>query len=193
MYKQCKTEKSAFRQRQFEYGLLELMGTRPYNEITVSDLCDHMQIPRKSFYRYFSSKDSALNALLDHTMMDFESFNVLYSKGSPRTLNKELSQFFLFWMERKNLLDALAKNNLCGYLVERTMSHISAGQLIPQRFLNEETHYTRKQISLFCVSGLMSIVLTWHRDGFPHSPEHMATIAARLVSEPLFPNLKQMM
>ena len=193
MYKQCKTEKSAFRQRQFEYGLLELMGTRPYNEITVSDLCNHMQIPRKSFYRYFSSKDGALNALLDHTMMDFESFNVLYAKGSPRTLNKELSQFFLFWMERKNLLDALAKNNLCGYLVERTMSHISAGQLIPQRFLNEETHYARKQISLFCVSGLMSIVLTWHRDGFPHSPEHMATIAARLVSEPLFPNLKQIM
>jgi AcrR family transcriptional regulator len=193
MYKQCKTEKSAIRQRQFEYGLLELMGTRPYNEITVSDLCDHMQIPRKSFYRYFSSKDGALNALLDHTMMDFESFNVLYAKGSSRTLNKELSQFFLFWMERKNLLDALAKNNLCGYLVERTMSHISAGQLIPQRFLNEETHYARKQISLFCVSGLMSIVLTWHRDGFPHSPEHMATIAARLVSEPLFPNLKQMM
>lgn len=193
MYKQCKTEKSAFRQRQFEYGLLELMGTRPYNEITVSDLCDHMQIPRKSFYRYFSSKDGALNALLDHTMMDFESFNVLYAKGSSRTLNKELSQFFLFWMEHKNLLDALAKNNLCGYLVERTMSHISAGQLIPQRFLNEETHYARKQISLFCVSGLMSIVLTWHRDGFPHSPEHMATIAARLVSEPLFPNLKQMM
>jgi AcrR family transcriptional regulator len=193
MYKQCKTEKSAFRQRQFEYGLLELMGTRPYNEITVSDLCDHMQIPRKSFYRYFSSKDGALNALLDHTMMDFESFNVLYAKGSPSTLNKELNQFFLFWMERKNLLDALAKNNLCGYLVERTMSHISAGQLIPQRFLNDETLYARKQISLFCVSGLMSIVLTWHRDGFPHSPEHMATIAARLVSEPLFPNLKQIM
>ena len=193
MYKQCKTEKSAFRQRQFECGLLELMGTRPYNEITVSDLCDHMQIPRKSFYRYFSSKDGALNALLDHTMMDFESFNVLYSKGSPRTLNKELNQFFLFWMERKNLLDALAKNNLCGYLVERTMSHISAGQLIPQRFHNEETLYARKQISLFCVSGLMSIVLTWHRDGFPHSPEHMATIAARLVSEPLLPNLKQIM
>ena len=193
MYKQCKTEQSASRQRQLEAGLLQLMSIKRYEDITVSDLCDFLQIPRKSFYRYFSSKDGALNALLDHTMMDYEGFNAIYTDGSPRTLHKELTQFFLFWMDHKDLLDALSKNNMSGSLVERTMTHISNGEVIPQRFLSDETLYARKQVSLFCISGLMSIVLTWHRDGYPQSAEQMASITARLVSEPLFPNLKHLL
>ncbi len=192
MYKLCKTEHSAGRQREMENGLLQLMSQKPYEDITVSDLCDYLSIPRKSFYRYFSSKDGALYALLDHTMMDYEGFNAVYAEGEQRTLQRELTQFFLFWMEHKILLDALAKNNMSGTLVERTMNHIASGEVIPVRFLSSETLYARKQVSLFCISGLMSIVLTWHRDGYPKSAEHMAMITARLVSEPLFPNLHEL-
>ena len=50
-----------------EQGLLAMMEHRSFEEISVSDLCERMGIPRKSFYRYFSSKDGALMALLDHT------------------------------------------------------------------------------------------------------------------------------
>ena len=74
MYKLCKTEQSAQRQRELERGLLNAMSTHQYEEISVSDLCDQMEIPRKSFYRYFSSKDGALHALIDHTLLEFESF-----------------------------------------------------------------------------------------------------------------------
>ena len=193
MYKQCKTEQSASRQRRMEIGLLELMNIKPFEDISVSDLCEHLQIPRKSFYRYFSSKEGAFNALLDHTMMEYEGFNAVYAERDQRTLQKELTQFFLFWMAHKDLLDALAKNNMSGNLVERTMSHISNGEVIPRRFLSDETLYAQKQVSLFCISGLMSIVLTWHKDGYPQSAEQMATITARLVSQPLFPNLQNLL
>ena len=193
MYKQCKTEQSALRQRKLEAGLLELMSIKPYEDISVSDLCDYLQIPRKSFYRYFSSKDGALNALLDHTMMDYEGFNAVYADGDSRTLQKELTQFFLFWMKHKDLLDALARNNMSGSIVERTMTNISSNGMIPQRFMSDATLFARKQVSLFCVSGLMSIVLTWHHDGYPQSAEQMAAITARLVSEPLFPNLQKLL
>ena len=53
MYKICQTEQSNRRQRELEQGLLQLMLRRNYEDISVSDLCDHLQIPRKSFYRYF--------------------------------------------------------------------------------------------------------------------------------------------
>ena len=60
MYKICQTEQSARRQRELEQGLLQLMLRKNYEDISVSDLCEHMALPRKSFYRYFSSKDGAL-------------------------------------------------------------------------------------------------------------------------------------
>jgi len=52
-------------------GLLQLMLRKNYEDISVSDLCDHLQIPRKAFYRYFTSKDGALYALIDHTLASF--------------------------------------------------------------------------------------------------------------------------
>ena len=192
MYKLCKTEQSAQRQRQLEAGLLALMGTARYEEITVSSLCEFLQIPRKSFYRYFSSKDGALHALLDHTMMDYEGFNMVYAAHEQRTLNRDLRQFFMFWLQHKALLDALAKSGMSGTLVERAMHFAADDMLIPARFLPDDTVEMRRQVAMFCISGLMSMVLTWHHDGYLQSAEQMAVIAARLVGQPLFPDLEKL-
>lgn len=190
MYKLCKTEHSAARQRQIEYGLLDLMSLKPYDDISVSDLCDHMQIPRKSFYRYFSGKEGALHALLDHTMLDYEGFNAVYLNNDRRTLEKELSQFFMFWLTQKKLLDVLVRNKLSGLLVERALSNAIQSTTIPQRFLRDLSPFMQKQINLFCISGLMSIVLTWHQDGYQESVDQMAASTTRLLSYPLFPDIQ---
>ena len=58
MYKICHTEESSRRQRALEQGLLNILGTVPYAKITLTDLCRQLQIPRKTFYRYFPSKEA---------------------------------------------------------------------------------------------------------------------------------------
>lgn len=191
MYKLCKTEQSALRQRQLEDGLLRMMSVRRYDEITVSDLCEYLQVPRKSFYRYFSSKDGALHALLDHTMMGYEGFNIATAGAEARSLHRDLTQFFLFWVRHKPLLDALEKSGMSGTLVERAMGHATSDDNLPRRFLPMDTPEMRKQVVLFCVSGLMSMVLSWHHEGYPQSPEHMAAVAVRIIGQPLFPNVEQ--
>ena len=93
MYKFCKTEQSVQRQRELEQGLLTMMEHQRFEEISVSDLCDRLNIPRKSFYRYFSSKDGALFALLDHTLMEFYdtgSIEGLRGGNSRMTIEKPL-------------------------------------------------------------------------------------------------------
>ena len=90
MYKLCKTEQSAQRQRQLEEGLLTAMKTKRYEEITISDLCEQMDIPRKSFYRYFSSKDGALHALIDHTLLDFEQHTGILSGNAAGDAHQDL-------------------------------------------------------------------------------------------------------
>ena len=117
MYKLCKTEQSAARQRQLEEGLLLTMAAMRYEDITVSDLCERIGVPRKTFYRYFDSKDGALHALLDHTLMQYEGFNAVYLSGEARTLQRELEQFFQFWVLHKDLLDALDKSDISGMLI----------------------------------------------------------------------------
>lgn len=188
MYKLCKTEQSANRQRQLEEGLLKIMLTQHFEEVSVSDLCDQLQIPRKSFYRYFSSKDGALHGLIDHTLMQYEGFTQPRRLVSGRALSNELETFFRFWVEHKPLLDALQKSGMSGVLIERTITHALSDAVMPRRFLPEDTPEMQRQITMFAVCGLMSMVLTWHHEGYVQSPEELALVANRLLGQPLFPN-----
>lgn len=193
MYKLCKTEQSAARQHALEAGLLAAMGTKRYEEISVSDLCDNLGIPRKSFYRYFSGKDGALHALLDHTIMDYEGFPSVPDAGEGRTLVGDLERFFRFWIHHKPLLDALERSNLSGLLIERCILHAVEGTTIPRRFLPFDTSEMREHVAMFGVCGLMSMVLQWHHGGYHQSPRHLATLAVRLLTVPLFPAAEQLL
>ena len=118
MYKICQTEQSIRRQRELEQGLLRLMLRRNYEDLTVKDLCDEMALPRKSFYRYFSSKEGVLYALIDHTLADFFLMPTVGNKSRGTAIG-DLDLYFLFWYEKRELLDALHRSGLSGILAER--------------------------------------------------------------------------
>lgn len=187
MYKFCKTEQSFQRQRELEQGLLTMMEHHRFDEISVSDLCDRMGIPRKSFYRYFSSKEGALYALLDHTLMEF------YETGSIEGLRggtpvADLERLFSFWKNRRKLIDALQRSNLNGMLVERAVSIAKEEKLMPG-YVRAWEDMLKDVAMSFAVCGLMSMVIQWHNEGYRIPTEKMAQAAVTMLSRPLIPNL----
>ena len=187
MYKLCKTEQSARRQRELEQGLLAMMQHARFEEISVSDLCERMNLPRKSFYRYFSSKDGALFALLDHTLLEFyETGSIEGLRGG--TPSGDLERFFAFWKKQKDLIDAVQRSNLSGMLVERAVSLAKQEELMPGYVKKWED--TLKDIAMsFVVCGLMSMVIQWHHEGYRIPTEQMAATAVSMLSTPLIPNM----
>ena len=186
MYKMCQTEQSAARQRELEQGLLEIMGEKKFEEISISDLCEKLQIPRKSFYRYFSSKEGALHGLIDHTLMEYEGFICESETFGERSAETDLMSYFRFWESRKNFLDAMQDNGLYSMLMERSIAMARSDGGMPRRFLANHEQSTWGFVTMFGVCGLMSLVLTWHAEGFRISCGQMAKIAARLMTKPLF-------
>ncbi len=184
MYKICQTEQSFQRQRQMEKGLLELLLKRRYEDISVSDLCEFLQVPRKAFYRYFSSKDGALYALLDHTMADFQFSD---RHGLSGSASLELKRYFAFWYENRNLLAALCRSNLSGILVERATGFALRERMMPNYMLNWEANFQSIAMS-FAVCGLMSMVIQWHQQNYLLSPEEMAKLASAILTRPLLPD-----
>lgn len=193
MYKLCKTDQSARRQRELEMGLLGVMKTQRYEEISISELCAGLQVPRKTFYRYFDSKDGCLFGLIDHTLLNYEGFNYAYLSSGKRTLQRELEQFFLFWYDNKELLDVLRASGLSGMLIERAISFALSDTVMPRRFLPDDSETMKKHITMFGVCGLLSMVLSWHEGGFSESAAELSAIAARLLGKPLFPGTEQLL
>lgn len=184
MYKVCQSERSARRQRYLEQGLLQLMQKKHYDDISVCDLCEYMSIPRKSFYRYFSGKDGALFALLDHTLAEFFENPQVGDRLTGGTALGDLDLFFQFWHQRKSFLDAISNSSLSGILIERAHAFALREGHLP----NQIKHYPediRGIAMAFSISGLMAMILQWHQQGFQLSAEKMIQLAAAILTKPL--------
>ena len=161
-------------------------------DISISDLCAHLHIPRKTFYRYFSGKDGALYALLDHTMMDFQlsESDVIYTQRGLRSLDR----FFSFWYERQALLSALGRSSLNGILVERATYFALQEKMMPRYMLSWEPDLQSIALSFaisglmsmsFAVCGIMSMVIQWHNQKYMRSAQEMTRIALDMLTRPL--------
>lgn len=185
MYKQCQTEQSARRQRELEQGLLQVMLKRQYDEISVSDLCEEIGVPRKAFYRYFSGKDGALYSMIDRALMDFEIHSTSTEMYEPETPMDYMKHVFVYWTEHQNLLDALKKSNLSGQLIQRALDFSQNIDAIP-RFMLIRDKRLREYGTMFMVCGLMTMIVQWHNDGFSKSITEMAELTMQLLTKPLF-------
>jgi len=185
MYKQCQTEQSARRQRELEQGMLQAMLKRQFDEISVSDLCDEIHVPRKAFYRYFSGKEGALYSMIDRALMDFEIHSTVAEMYEPETPMGYMEHVFIYWMEHRELLDALKKSNLSGMLIQRALDFSQNIDAIP-RFMLIGDKRLREYGTMFMVSGLMTMIVQWHNDGFSKSITEMAELTMQLLTKPLF-------
>ena len=43
------------------------------------------------------------------------------------------------------------------------------------------------------VSGIMIMMVNWHHDGYRKSPREMADLTTRMMNEPLYPFIKDML
>lgn len=179
MYKHCATEESARRQRQLESCLQELMLGENYTQITISHICDRAGISRKSFYRYFSSKDGCLYALLDHAIFDGASY---YLPGSSDISSPQMiyERFFTYWKEKASLLDALEKNTMGLLLAERMLVYTFSEEH-EFRYLFRSLAEESSERSIFYISGIIGLILTWYRSGFSKSPAQMAAILSDMI------------
>ena len=183
MYKQCITQSAKQRQRDLEEGLLEVMLHHDYESINVSDLCDRLGIPRKSFYRYFTNKDGALYALIDHALLDFAG---MFFSGDSFMDIAAAEAFFTYWLKKRDLLHALERNNLGGVLIQRTIQLTVEGKTSVPRFLPDDIKPMQDYVLLFLVSGVMSLLIQWEKDNFKTTPREMAVMTAHILNQAIF-------
>lgn len=181
MYKECKTSQSANRQIGIAQTLSEMMLTQPYEEISVSELCKRADIPRKSFYRYFDTKDDTFNFLVDKMLLECDT---LIERGRTMELavNADLlSQRFRYFKEHRNIIGAIANNRMSIPTIQRVCEtvvlHIS-------NFGITITMEERMKIAMV-TSVIFAIVMSWHHSGYETPCDELAEMTYQLLTKPL--------
>ena len=183
MYKQCSTNRTISRQRELEGEILKIISHKHFEKLSVVDLCEYLNIPRKAFYRYFSSKEGALYAIIDHALTDaLENFFQL--QESAASAEQILRDFFRYWKSQRGLLDVLAYNDLSGLLLQRAINFSFGSSEISRKIFPARNDSERDYIAVFFISGIISLVIQWHHGGFDRTPEQLAETAVRFIYHP---------
>ena len=190
MYKECKTERSEARQRLVGDTLISMMAKKPYDDITVTDLCEELKMPRKAFYRYFDDKESALDCAIAQRLARFP-MSQANPPQAPRMLHRELEGFFKFWLEHRALIEILDKNGKLTKIMDMSLRFPLESIVSMDKLLPGEENSMRERIYRFAISGLISIVIDWYREDFKTSSADITKIAVRLLTKAPFPSLAQ--
>ena len=175
MYTLCATEKDAALQRQFEMSFLDLLLETSYDSIPVSEICRRAGCSRKVFYRLFQQKADVLDALIDHTLLDFENYAPEDSVGKGN-----LHRFFSYWKYHDRLLKALAAQQATGLLTERAIRHVLREDSLVLRTFGAEDHFGRETV-VFFLSGVFALVRDWQESGYRRSVEEMSDLLMGLL------------
>ena len=177
MAKQSQTEFARRRQALLEDSLLNLLETKRFSEITVKDICQEADIPRRTFYHYFECKEDVLDALVDDLMMDCYTQVQFEFFAGAAVLKESFERMFCFWQgENRRKLDALIKNGLEARLQNHASNWIRSEQV---SFFRDDTMDPKfEQIGTMVGSaGFFSLLFYWSRNNYQETPEQMARYA----------------
>ncbi|MBQ3194390.1 MAG: TetR family transcriptional regulator [Oscillospiraceae bacterium] len=184
MGKQFKTERAAQQQAHICQALVALMEKQSYGEISVSGICVQADIPRRTFYYYFDSKEDVLSFLLDGVLKECALESMLRT-SRPEELAPSLTRFFRYWRDcRRRELTVLMRSGLEQELIMRCLRWVSSEQQWTQLVAD----YTEEERSVSMLLGITSVFYTllhWCAREFRQSPEYMAACVARILTTPL--------
>ena len=90
-------------------ALFKLMESRPFNEITVSDVAKKAGVGRATFYRYFSCKEDVIKYFLIRTCAEFSSEQV-YRPRSPEDYEDIIKRVVRYIKEHKQRLKLICNS-----------------------------------------------------------------------------------
>lgn len=177
MPKLCQTEYTNQRKQLLENSLLNLLDTKPYPDITVKDICQEADIPRRTFYHYFESKGDVLESLVSTMIMDCFLQVMFDIRLGIENMRSSFEQVFRFWQgDNRRRLDCLIRNGLESQLMASALQwlqHEKVGIL-----QNSDLNPKLVEIGLMVgVTDFFSLLFYWSRNGYQETPEQMANYA----------------
>lgn len=181
-----RTALSPQRKAQIEDTLLDLMAHIPYEQITVKDIAEKLNIARKTFYHYFPNKTACLESLADRLI--FECSLAEMQTLPPDAPVQAIYELRLrFWITHRNFLEAINRNGLGAFLLDRFLQYLKREDKLLQQKLSRPHMKMDEDILFFYMSGQLFLLLRWCHEGFSLSVDEMVRKYLRLTHEPLLP------
>ncbi len=179
--------------QQLAGALLRLLTRKPWQQITVQELCDEAVIRRTTFYQHFQDKQDFVNWFLEEKRLEFSAW--IADDDPPRKLGDHfvsLATRVLDYLKRHEEVEMVVENSgergarmLEGFLrtcVGEMVSRLSARGDLQQDGVTPAITL----LSEFYVGGLLAALRWWFTNGKPCTEEELIRYLRRIVERSTF-------
>ena len=97
----------------------------------------------------------------------------------------ELHRFFAYWKSQSDLLEALMKHQNSALLTDRAVRFaLNEETTMVHAFGADENKFGFEMV-VFYISGIFSLVDTWHHQGYTHSIDEMSQLMMDILMHPV--------
>lgn len=177
MYQKLTNPVAIRTQKAFTDALLSLIRERPYEEISVTDICRRADFVRKTFYNHFDNKDEVVRCLISGVFYQLEANMDLKNTSVGQIL---LIAFQFVANNRESLL-LFSERGLIRFAHKSIEQYITKEHILAKLEQSEVDERAYKYISAQISSVLVSVIETWIENQFSDSIEFLAELTERLM------------
>lgn len=178
-----KTKKALFN------SLLELMRTKAFEDITISDICGNALINRSTFYAHYEDKYELLVALLDNQKQ------ILLNELEKNKQDVNTKEFFMEMLkiiidhvdENREIYSSILLKNRNGILMDILIdvSEKDISNRFDKEIKNIGSSIPSRFISKFYLGAILSIGLDWLSDNKQYTKEEIVSYLDKLIPKNL--------
>lgn len=166
-------------------ALLDLLASKKYHDITISQIVNKAGLGRRTFYRYFQTKDQVMERVAELLMDEFADEIAAYS---AETQERVAEAYFAFWEAHVDILLLLSKAHLL-YFIEDNLIPLLHRVAIKMGHIKEPLHGGEMPVEYeeykydFAIklAGFWKATMIWVLENPRKSPKEMSRIINRVL------------
>lgn len=168
-------------------ALLEIMSEKPFEKISVMDICDRAMVHRATFYAHFEDKYDLLRYCMSAFDASFEQTDVSeHSKGGYLQYYMNVAKSIFTEMEKNQyLIKNLLKKNSEDSIITR-FQYNAAKKIRENLEKCEKEGITLpappKIMSVFYAGACVSLASWWIENGMPFSAEQLVAYLEKMIN-----------
>ena len=171
----------------FDKAILSLLEKKPFEYVTISELCEEAGVNRSTFYLHYENTADLLKEATEYVLdnfasyfsVDMESITSKYKNCDLQELNfineKYLQPYLSFIKENQRLFTAVLSQPTTfdsNAIFQRLFDDVFNPILDRFHYPRDEQHY----VMMFYLNGITAIITEWLKDGCHRSMEDISSI-----------------
>lgn len=175
---------------QLRSGLATLMRSKSINEITVKELVDEVDINRSTFYLHYTDIYSMLEEIERELLDEIVQVINAHPIGKKKDTFSFIADIFSILLKNKEICRALIGNNGDIAFIHKIEGIIAENSMKTLKPMFPGSEEDLKYSYAFCLNGSVGLIKTWLMEDNNDTPEHMADLTYKMVTNAMHTFIK---